>query len=114
MVKLFVILRGHERNTLKHGKLRRFITRLTKTFGSTLHVVVHTWNKTEASLSWRKLEHTPRKITKDDITSYFDIHVECIIDNEHTIELHGNKNGYLGACTNCVLETNVVRSIQSN
>ncbi len=92
-----ILIRGHERNTFETNRLSVFINRLGVELNVNLNVHIHTWEKTEARLSWRNLNTIPRNITKNDINSYFDTDVTSTIDNEEHIRLHGNTYGKIGA-----------------
>ncbi len=102
-IPLIVLLRGHERNSFKTNKLKDFISLLISSFKKDnidVKIHIHTWTNTEASNSWRNLDIIPQKISKEDIISYFDVHIDnIIIDDEkkETRNLIGNIDGKIGA-----------------
>lgn len=95
-MNLIIILRGHERGAFNNQKLNQFIVKLSKIFVN-CRVHIHTWNKTEASKSWRKLECSQNSISELDVHAYFDVDVSCVIDNEEKVVISGKKRGKIGA-----------------
>lgn len=97
---LIVLLRGHERNSFKTNKLKNFINLLISSFEKEnieIKIHIHTWNNSEAFTSWRKLDIVPQKINKEQIISYFDVHIDnIIIDDEKKAKLIGNIDGKIG------------------
>uniref|UniRef100_A0A6C0L280 Uncharacterized protein n=1 Tax=viral metagenome TaxID=1070528 RepID=A0A6C0L280_9ZZZZ len=97
---LIVLLRGHERNSFKTNKLKDFINLLIFSFKKEnieIKIYIHTWTNSEASISWRNLDIIPQKISKEEIISYFDVHIDnIIIDDEKKAKLIGNIDGKIG------------------
>ncbi len=96
-MNIVVFLRGHERNTFNNERLRQFINTLRKSLKTSVHVHIHTWEKTEARLSWRNLNIISRTITKSEIENYFDTDITCNIESEDDVKIHGNTLGKIGA-----------------
>tara|TARA_B100000073_G_C23734325_1_gene571743 strand:+ start:1972 stop:2760 length:789 start_codon:yes stop_codon:yes gene_type:complete len=99
-IPLIVLLRGHERNSLKTNKLKNFVNLLISSFKEQnieIIIHIHTWNNSEAFTSWRKLDIISQKINKEQINSYFDVHIDNIlIDDEEKAKLIGNIDGKIG------------------
>jgi len=67
--RIALILRGHERNSFAHSDILDLIRHLSVYF--TVDIFIHTWNVSEASLSWRALQTDIIAITKDKVLAYF-------------------------------------------
>lgn len=97
-MEVILLLRGHERFAFKNQKLKKFVKKLKKIFGDSLHIYIHTWNFSEAKSSWRNLNISKRTINEKEIIDYFDnIEVKCFIDDEQTIKLYGQTDVYIGS-----------------
>ena len=96
-MNIVVFLRGHERNTFNNERLREFIKTLRHSLDTNVYVHIHTWEKTEAELSWRNLDIISRTIRKPEIENYFDFDITCNIESENNIKIHGNTSGKIGA-----------------
>lgn len=96
MKKIAIALRGHERNSFSNFLLKDLIVNLSKIYD--LDIYIHTWNFSEAKLSWRELPKERRKIDEDIVKNYFkETNVKnIIIDDDELIPIHGRKTGRLG------------------
>ena len=98
MVHLAIILRGHERDTFESPRLNSFVLKLSDLYPDDEFVAcIHTWNKSEANLSWRTLHKDRAPITEEDVCDYFDIPVVCKVDDEDRIPFRGSTEGKFGA-----------------
>ena len=94
--KIAIIIRGHIRESFETNILYNFLKNLESLYDVTFYL--HTWHKSEARVSWRKLSTNMFDINEKLIKHYLkDIKYEkLIIDNDYNIELVGNKEGRVG------------------
>tara|TARA_Y100000389_G_scaffold103140_1_gene100034 strand:- start:3803 stop:4573 length:771 start_codon:yes stop_codon:yes gene_type:complete len=99
MVTLFIIIRGHVRNSLQDTQLKDFLKLLTIKYPHT-HFIIHTWNINDTYTSWRKIDTIHKDISEHTLQEYFsydNIQPDIIIDNELTIQIKGKKYNKIGA-----------------
>ena len=92
-MKCILFLRGHVRTALETKQLSAFVQKLG------WDVYIHTWDESEAKLSWRTLDRRQvSKITKQQLKHYFKkCNVKHItIENDERIHLHGTTEGNVG------------------
>jgi len=95
---VILLLRGHERLTFKTQTLNNFVNRISKLFGDSLQIYIHTWKFSEAKTSWRTLSLERNIVTEKDIIDYFDYSkIKCIITDEEHIKLHGKSDTFIGS-----------------
>lgn len=97
MNKLIIIIRGHIRNSFNNKNLLNKIIFLINNFD--VDIYIQTWNRFEASKSWRYLEEVNTIVSKEKILSYFNVIKDKIkeieILNENNINIVGEKNGLI-------------------
>ena len=111
MKKIAIALRGHERNSFYRSELRDLISDLSNAYD--IDIYIHTWNFSEAKLSWRKLLKEKRKIDESIVREYFEgiIIKEIIIDDDELIPIHGRKTGRLGRVKNISISNEKIKKI---
>lgn len=67
--KIAILLRGHIRKSIDNNRLLNFVQSLNEHFD--LDIFMHTWDETEATISWRKNLLIPEKTSKEKIENYF-------------------------------------------
>lgn len=90
---LIVILRGHIRDSLTNQKLFNFLKLLDSRYNLLVHL--HTWDVSQSSQSWRKLNSQEYCVTDFMIQKYFDpLNFTFYIESDNTF--HENFNAYSG------------------
>lgn len=92
-MKCVLFLRGHIRTSFDTKRLSTFVQKLG------WDVYIHTWDESEAKISWRALDRRQvRKVTKQQIKNYFKKSNvrNIIIENDEQIQLYGSINGNVG------------------
>ena len=94
--RIAVIIRGHIRESFQTQILYNFLKKLKSLYYIDLYL--HTWHKSEARISWRKLSPNMFDINQELIKKYLkDINFnKLIIDNDYNIDIVGNKEGKVG------------------
>lgn len=92
-----IYLRGHERDTFKKKQLINFLLLLKKN-DIIFHIYIHTWHKSEARLSWRRLSNNGELINLKKINDYFseldqDIIKNITIEDDTLINIIGLTDG---------------------
>lgn len=93
---LNLIVRGHIRSSFNDAKLKCLLDELGLNFD--LRAYVQTWSVFQNSLSWRKVEDIPTKVTEEAVRSYFgeiDVRRVRIIDDSKITHI-GNTEGTIG------------------
>ena len=87
-MKLCILIRGHIRSSFDNDILLNKIRLLNKHYN--IFIYIQTWNKFEASKSWRKV-NCDNQVKEDDIYNYFkELRVKIkkiIILNENYIDI---------------------------
>jgi len=96
--KIAIFIRGHERNSFKKEYMRIFLEKIDMFYDFDLYI--HTWNVSEAKMSWRTLDYSNlRKIDERCIRDYFykfnDKLKLVIIDDDRNIKLEQTTDGTL-------------------
>jgi len=95
---MIVLLRGHIRDSFSDNRLYDFINNVIKR-SKNIEIYIHTWNIIQSNISWRSIPKKNIKVTEDMIKKYFKNNSsfikKIIIDDDNTIELNGNTNGYI-------------------
>ena len=98
---LSIILRGHIRNAFSNNLLKIFIGNVLK-INKDINIFIHTWDESEAKISWRKLNRKNiKRVNETVIRNYFgekqnDPINESRIDKDTKMELFGNIRGKVG------------------
>jgi len=97
MKKVAIVIRGHERNTTSNKNFSVLIHELSQLYD--VDIFIHTWNLSEAEISWRPLPRERVKITEEKILKYFDKTSDKIkkifVEDDEEIELIGRTVGRL-------------------
>ena len=100
-----IVLRGHIRNSFSTDELYNMLKYLSEKYE--IEIYIHTWNKKQNNVSWRPIENDDTEITTETIESYmkdvFDFVREVIIEDDATIELHGNIEGKMASTRTNIL-----------
>lgn len=93
---MFLILRGHIRNSFDNELLLDFVNDLIVRY-SDIKIIIHTWDVFSNSLSWRYVPTNNRPVTENIIMDYFkninNYIKKIIIENDKNIPLIGNTSG---------------------
>lgn len=97
--KVAFLIRGHIRNSLEDRKLNDFLLSCQDIIDFDLYM--QTWNKKEASKSWRDSKIEKLSVNDGQVLSYFDDSLKLKIKNllvldDSKLELHGNLEGKIG------------------
>jgi hypothetical protein len=97
---MFIIIRGHIRNSFENNKLYDLVKNIYEN-ESNIKIYIHTWSVFANNISWRYIEENNCLVTKELIYSYFNdlghLIEDIIIDDDTNIELIGNLNGNIGS-----------------
>ena len=98
---MILVLRGHIRSSFNTPTLKMFVYTIQHYFPD-LKIYLHTWNKVQSSLSYRKMDDINDEVTEDKIVNYFGSKISqkikhIIIDDDTIIynELIGKKEGQI-------------------
>lgn len=94
--KIAILIRGHIRESFKNERLYNFLKKLKSLYK--VDIYLHTWHKSEARVSWRKLSNYMVDVDETMIKNYLrDIPYEkLIINNDYYINLNGKMEGLVG------------------
>ena len=100
-----IVIRGHIRNSFTTDELYTLLKYLSEKYD--IQIYIHTWNKKQNNISWRKIENDSTEITNDTIKMYFKdlfkfVH-GIIIEDDADIELYGNLDGKLASSKTNIL-----------
>jgi len=92
---MYIIIRGHIRNSFTTNDLYNFIKYLSEKY--TIKIYIHTWSIKQNNISWRPIENDFTEINIEYIQSYFQdlfkFVKKIIIDDDTNIKLYGNVDG---------------------
>ena len=98
---LAIVLRGHIRNAFSNNLLKIFIGKVL-TMNKDINIFIHTWDESEAKISWRKLNRKNiKRVNEEVIRNYFGKKISerikhIIIDTDTKMKLFGNIQGKVG------------------
>ena len=94
-INMYIIIRGHIRNSFLTNELYNLIQYLSKKY--IIKIYVHTWSIKQNNISWRPLENDFTTINVEYIKAYFKdltkFIKKIIIEDDNNIKLIGNING---------------------
>lgn len=97
-MRLNLLLRGHVRNSFDNDGFRNLLRSICGEFECDIYI--HTWNVMQTSRSWRCIRDDRRKVDEGFLRDYFDDVwprvKRLIIEDEDSVELHGNTEGNVG------------------
>lgn len=97
---MYLIIRGHIRNSFNNNELYLFIQKLYE-IDTSLEIYIHTWNIVQNDISWRNMNNGKIIINVDMINEYFSelskLIKHIIIDDDSKILLNGNTSGYVSS-----------------
>lgn len=93
---MFLILRGHIRDSFSNNDLFNFVHTLTRMHRG-LKIFIHTWNIHSNGISWQTIRTNEKIVTEDVIKNYFrnlsKFIDTIIIEDDSKINLIGNTEG---------------------
>ena len=92
---MYIIIRGHIRNSFTTNDLYNLIKYLSEKY--TIKIYIHTWSIKQNNVSWRPIENDFTEINIEYFQSYFQdlfkFVKKIIIDDDTNIKLYGNVDG---------------------
>ena len=92
---MYIIIRGHIRNSFTTNELYNFIKYLSENY--TIQIYIHTWSIKQNNISWRQINNDFTEINIEYIKLYFkdlfQFIKKIIIDDDNNIKLNGDIKG---------------------